>query len=220
MKPKLDLVLSIKRGVWRRDDLQSESADREFRDVRPRVMARDGSRCAACGLPSEIQDVHHIDDDHGNNTLENLATADPLCHGVHHIGQVGIANEGRIVFMPELSQEDLNHLQRTCFIVLDVGDKQQKAVAMTILKRIIERSKVVEKSPWGTSSPLDFAVALKELGDAEYGQRDLSFQGLRLAYHPKRFARYLPAWVKALAAMPMTVWASIHENAVKKASNA
>lgn len=214
-----DLVLSVKRGVWRRDDRQSETADRAFQAARPKVIARDRSRCI-CGFQSEIQDVHHIDDDHTNNQLENLVTACPLCHGVRHIGQVGVSGEGRILYLPELSQEDINHLQRTCFIVLEIGDASQKAKATEILRRLTARGKVVEASPWGTSQPLDFAAALNRIGEEEYEKRALTLDGLRLVYHPKRFVRYMPSWVKGLAAMPMKTWLSMYQGAIKRKEGA
>lgn len=216
----LDLVLSIKRGVWRRDDTQSESADRDFAAVRPKVVARDGSRCTACGLQAEMQDVHHLDDDHANNSPDNLATADPLCHGVHHIGQVGLAGEGRLIYLPELSQVDVNHLQRTCFIALEIGEQGEKEMAAAILKRLLARAKVVENSPWQTSAPADFAGALKKVGEEEYAKRGQSMEGLRLVYHPRRFLRYMPSWLKSLGSMPTKSWRGIYEGAVKKVKNA
>lgn len=212
---QLDLILSVKRGVFRRNDTNTEVADKEFKAVRPRVITRDNSCCRFCDLKAEMQDVHHLDDDHSNNDQNNLATADPLCHGVNHIGQVGLSGEGRMIFLPEIDQRDLNHLQRTCFVVMEMGDANQKVLATKILRRLLLRAAAVEKSPWKTSAPLDFAKGLIHAGEEEYSRREIVLNGLRLMYHPKRFVRYLPYWVKNFISLPMSKWGKIYADAVK-----
>ena len=166
-----------------------------------------------------MQDVHHVDDDHTNNQLNNLVTADPLCHGVNHIGQVGLSGDGRIIYLPEVNQRDLNHLQRTCFVVMEMGNPEQKKLATKILRRLLARATVVENSPWKTSSPLDFAKGLIHAGEEEYARREIVLDGLRLMYHPKRFFKYLPYWVKGFISLPISKWKKIYIDsvAIKKA---
>lgn len=211
---QLDLILSVKRGVFRRNDTNTEIADKEFKAVRPRAIARDNSCCRFCDLQSEMQDVHHVDDDHTNNQLSNLATSDPLCHGVNHIGQVGLSGDGRIIYIPEINQRDLNHLQRTCFVVMEMGNPEQKKLATKILRRLLARAAVVENSPWKTSSPLDFAKGLINAGEEEYSRREIVLDGLRLMYHPKRFFKYIPYWVKGFISLPMSKWKKIYTDSV------
>lgn len=216
---QLDLVLGVKRGIFRRNDINTEAADKEFRAVRPRVVARDHSSCQFCDLKAEVQDVHHLDDDHTNNVPDNLATADPLCHSVHHIGQVGLSGDGRMIFLPEIDQRDLNHLQRTCFVVLEIGDENQKKIAIKILKRLLARADVIEKSVWKTSSPLDFAQGLIKAGEDEYERRNIVLEGVRLMFRPSRFVRYLPSWVKAYISMPVKKWEEIYTSIVHKVAS-
>jgi hypothetical protein len=51
------------------------------------------NKCANCGYDkhTEILEVHHIDRDHDNNTLENLIILCPTCHQVDHF----LSNDGR-----------------------------------------------------------------------------------------------------------------------------
>src|SRR3546814_16562849 len=36
---------------------------------------------------------------------------------VHHIGRVGLFDEGRLIYAPELGQADIFHLMRSCMVV-------------------------------------------------------------------------------------------------------
>ena len=73
---------------WRANDAGSARADVQFRRVRPEVLRRDRYTCRGCGAWGgrlRVQ-VHHRDNDHQNNSPENLVTLCVFCHAVFHAG--------------------------------------------------------------------------------------------------------------------------------------
>ena len=82
-------VLSVKRKQWRMEQSEHDrnEADAVFQEVRKKVLDRDGRRCWFCGFTSTAhQEVHHLDDDHTNNRLDNLVTICNIDHLCFHLG--------------------------------------------------------------------------------------------------------------------------------------
>ena len=113
-QPLLPLTLNVKKAQWRVDDPNFGEADRGFDQVRRRALERDDYTCRFCAFRSpKWQEVHHFNDDHHDNSLENLVTACQYCHMCQHIGLWGSKREAVLIWLPELSQVDLNHMVRT-----------------------------------------------------------------------------------------------------------
>ncbi|MFN9195723.1 MAG: HNH endonuclease [Pseudomonadota bacterium] len=220
----------IKRRLWRRNDPAAREADGRFELVRKRILLRDGYRCQYCGFRSETQDVHHIDDDQSNNEPSNLETVCPLCHSLFSLGQVGLSGHGKLAYLPELSRQDANHLQRTIAMVLDTGGEQEKAQARALLVHLGRRVEAVQEA-FGTADAAVFGECLLRLDEERYAavthgdhiddyvldesgrkrpvRRDTAMCGLTLLFHPRRFERYLTAWRKVYAAVPLSTWRQI-----------
>jgi intracellular multiplication protein IcmJ len=112
------LVMSAKRSVWRMNDHAGEEADRKFQSVRQPVLEACGNECEFCGHTSaKYQEVHHKDDDHANNKRENLFGSCPLCHQVFHLGLAGMRDGGVIVYLPEMTQAEVNQLALLVWIL-------------------------------------------------------------------------------------------------------
>ncbi len=111
---KLPLHLSVKAKNWRMNDSTSSSSDAEFAIVRTKALERDRYTCSGCGFKTpKWQEVHHLNDDHSDNRLSNLTTACTYCHMCQHIGLAGRNEEAVLVWIPELSQAEINHLVRS-----------------------------------------------------------------------------------------------------------
>ena len=194
----LPLVLSAKAVAWRVQDANSESADSEFRTVRPRVLERDGNACRFCGFKDKgtyIQ-VHHRDDDHHNNKMENLVTACMHCHACFHIGLWGTKKEAVIVYLPEIEQWQVSHLCRSIMVAKDFPAKLEQAGGATpdklasakrmanaadaLMGRLLtERTKLAEDIIL-TSDPQDLANVLLQMPDQLYERRAERLKGIRL----------------------------------------
>lgn len=122
-KPDLQpLRPSVKSGGWR--DHNDEAIDQAYVDVRRAVLQRDTYTCQYCGfrsvptpgqspvtnLASGYLQVHHVNDDHTDNRLENLVTVCPFCHQVFHVGNAGYNGNAVAIYLPDLTQQQLNLL--------------------------------------------------------------------------------------------------------------
>ena len=200
-KDLLPLVLSVKAANWRMNDEDSEEADAEFRHVRLQALKRDDRACRFCGFEAlKYQEVHHLNDDHADNRLQNLVTACGFCHSVQHIGLAGKLRESTLAWIPELSQDRLHHLVRTLLVArrwasgVQTDRRQRNEVvraaadlaqsAEAIYAKLKARSAEAEKR-FVTSDPAELGMILHDIATTEataamYGRRAEFLAGLRL----------------------------------------
>jgi len=209
-----DIVFSVKRQVWRKNDEHMEAADTEYKAKRDSRLAKGQFQCVFCGFRSKHTEIHHSNDNHADNRDENLVIADPLCHGTQHIGQVGSKRHGIFIHVEALPQAELNHLQRTIAVVLETGTDSEKAEASALLQHLASRGELVVRE-WGSANPSDFANALLRLDSAGFEKRQSAFAGLGLLYRPVRFLEYVGRWAEELyRTLPTNTWQRIYERAV------
>jgi intracellular multiplication protein IcmJ len=213
-KPPLPLRLSVKCLNWRMNDADAADADAEFKRVRKSALERDQHSCRFCGFKSlHWQEVHHSNDDHADNRLDNLITTCPFCHMCQHIGLAGSNKEAVLIYLPQISQADLHHIVRTALIAeraLDVIRSDQRSapplirqhreaadVAKAVLAALRSRSEGAEKRIL-TSDPAEIANVLKMLPDDAYARRDDALAGIRLLPLGKRSKGHEDIMVKHL----------------------
>lgn len=200
--PLLPLTLNIKRDKWRVNDPNFGDADQGFEQMRRRALERDDFSCRFCTFRSpKWQEVHHFNDDHHDNRLENLVTTCQYCHMCQHIGLWGSKREAVLIWLPEMTQVELNHLVRTIQVARvwsglrqaeansAVATHQQKAAAVSArtigdaaagafaaLKARTDRANEVFK----TSDAQDLANVLMLAPDEVFQRKDSWTQGMRL----------------------------------------
>lgn len=181
MLPLLPLKIGVKRSAWRpTGEIELDSA---FKQIKPEVLRRDG-RCRFCGLAfPKYLEIHHIDDDHSNQSPENLLTTCNWCHLVHHIGFLGVNHMAFLAMHPEWprkdlpSQAELNHLVRAAVCAPStMGDEQRRAAEALLLCGDVAQAYL------GTQDCAEFAEYLESLTDAEYAKRDKILDGVRVVY--------------------------------------
>ena len=203
------LILGIKRGQFRSVDKDSKKADQTFRAVRNKVLEAQDYRCYRCGYQSKSNEVHHLDDDHHNNALENLKVACKLCHPYSHIGEAArpvrtLAEQaGRVpskaaalIRVPKelkdvIRAEDLNHLMRVIGVALT--DKSEAAHAKRLYAMLTDSEQMREfaRALYGEESginsvlPSDVAAAMSHLTDDEYNKRYEYIDDVRVLYAPQ-----------------------------------
>jgi intracellular multiplication protein IcmJ len=104
----------------------TDEADKKFAAIRGSILDQAKGRCEFCGHHSaKYQEVHHLDDDHNNNSPTNLVCACPLCHQDFHIGLAGMREGGEIYYVPELTQEECNAMALMLWIVDAAADAKR-----------------------------------------------------------------------------------------------
>jgi intracellular multiplication protein IcmJ len=190
------LWLSVKAKNWRMNDEGSTDADAEFALVRQKALSRDDYTCVCCGFKtSKWQEVHHVNDDHSDNRLENLVTVCSYCHMCQHIGLAGRNNEAVLIWLPEISQDRLHHLVRTVQVAqrwaeTSTQQRQVKVDTIRAAQKIAEGAEQLmaalraredeAEARLGTSDLLELANIMLAMPDDIYEMRGEFLHGFRM----------------------------------------
>lgn len=158
-------------------------------DLKDKILERDGHQCRYCGFHSDkYHNVHHRDLNLGNVKLDNLVTACAFCHQCFYLEQVARMESGMLIWLPEISQAQLNHIARAVY----VGRISQGPIAEAS-RRVYDvllsrRQAAVERI--STDNPFILATVLKDyLTPGAYGMRGKKLDGLRLFPLDKRMVQ-------------------------------
>lgn len=196
------LELSVKRSIFRHDDPEKEHYDEEFSNTRQSILERDRFTCHYCGLQSrKWQEIHHIDDNHANNTPKNLVTVCVLCHACFHIGFSGQKKRGLIIGLnnPEhkIKQSVLNAIVRNLWIGKRSKDTSVSMLCERILeglvKQVVQTSKLI-----GTSDPALLGEFLLELPEEKYAKRGDYLKNIFFLPLEEGFKDQVKYWHKTL----------------------
>lgn len=213
------ILLSVKRSQFRCDDPSSDEADNEFISVRKDILERDNYTCQFCNFrATKFQDIHHIDDNHKNNTPENLVTICCLCHACHHLGLSGVMQKGFIIYLdPELniSQAELNQAIRVLWIGEDGENRDVSLASINMLSRIYKAT-VTARRKIGTSDPTILGDYLLNLDEYRYNNREKPMQGLYFLPSKKGFEKQFEYWkTEVFKGLTSNTWAVIAEQRLK-----
>lgn len=183
-------IMGVKRKLWRQDDEHGFFKDGKYKEVRNSILIRDDYTCQFCGFKfDEYQEVHHLDDDHGNNSPDNLKTACNLCHAVHHLGMTAIRNAGFIAYIPEMKQTDVNAICRIIFMQLHAHRTMNSSNIVKELQgfySIFENrgtqtlSRLTKSEKINLSNPMILAQYLSSCDDEVYMKRKAMLEGFVL----------------------------------------
>lgn len=140
------LNLRLGKDAWKL--YQVRRNDERFAGIKEKVFHRDSNQCQFCGFQSDIyMSVVNLDHNYRNNLMSNMITACPLCTQVQFIEMIGKSNDtgGVIIYLPEISQAQLNASCHTLFCAIANSGEHAK-LAQEIYNSFKLRSKHVEKS--------------------------------------------------------------------------
>lgn len=197
---RLPLVLSVKAANWRMHDEGSAEADTAFRAVREKALQNDKQTCRFCGFKAlKWQEVHHLNDNHADNRLENLVTACGFCHMVQHIGLAGKNKEAVLAWIPEYTQEEVHDLVRSILVVCRWGEtvgsgaRNTRQDVLRATNEMVQGARNIEaklrartaqaERLFVTSDPLELGIILEQISKenpAMYERRSEYLNGLRL----------------------------------------
>lgn len=195
------LTLSIQTDHWRQYLVRK--VDSAFRAFRDKVHARDNYTCCFCGFQArQHQDVVNIDGDYTNNRLDNLVTACCFCTQCHFLNVVGLGDfgGGRLIYLPEFSQADLNALCHVLFCAIANGTAYSET-AQKVYRNLRFRAQAVDKAYGeGLSKPMVLSqLALSREPEKSQVFLEEVLTDLRLLPVQSRFQKQIEAWATAAA---------------------
>lgn len=193
-----ELQLAVNLAGWR--VFVRRKQDKAFLPVAKKVFERDVYTCQYCGFQArEFQEVINLDGNYANNKLSNMATACCFCTQCLFLQSVGVdeMGGGQLIYLPELSQADLNSFCHVLFCAMGNNTGYQDS-AQSIYRSFKFRSQTVEnKFGSGTSNPSVMGQMIIEY-QARHGQkRSDILKELRLLPSHTKFKIQLDAWAKA-----------------------
>jgi len=191
------LVLNAKQGSWRLFTLRK--ADPAFQTFGKKILARDNYTCQHCGFQArDYQEVTNLDQNYRNNKMSNLVTTCVFCTQCNFLESVGVGDYGggTLVFLPEITQNDLNSFCHVLFCAIS-NDTGYKDSAQSIYRSLKFRSQVVEEQfGEGTSNPSVFGQLLIDSQAGNEKVNEVILNKLRLLPSRARFKKQIQRWAQ------------------------
>ena len=220
-----ELILSASKKAWKMSSTHGTEFDKDFqrrhKAVWTTVWQRDSNKCYYCGFKStKHQEIHHLNDDHDDNSLDNLVTACPLCHQNFHLDTVSNTNGGKIIWLPEFSQQELNYICRAIFIAIEESEMAEAEgkdvvgfakIAKMLETSLSERALIVEQHfQTNSSDPSVFANALINMTEDQYSKRSQYLQSFKILHFKTRFPVQTKYWKNNLFSnIPVETWTNL-----------
>lgn len=192
-----EIILSAHKLSWTAP-LQHGSAwdkSKVMLKVRDNILKRDNYTCQGCGWYSpEYQEIHHRNHDHSNFKESNLETLCPLCHQVFHPSSASISGGGYMIWLPEMSQTDLNKLLFGIFVVLKSGSSHPLFQITKSVWGILETKKIFLDNRIGKSDPGVYGQLLLRMSPEDYENRRVTMAPIKMLANPSRFETEIEYW--------------------------
>lgn len=193
-----EIQLAVNLGGWRIFVRRRE--DKPFLPVAEQVYNRDNYTCQYCGFQArQYQEIVNLDGNYTHNKISNLVTACCFCAQCFFIQSVGVdeMGGGQLVYLPEISQADLNSFCHVLFCAMGNGTGYQES-AQAIYRSFKFRSQQVEnKFGSGTSNPSTFGQMILEYQSKNPDSKIQFFKDIRLLPSYTKFKVQLDAWAAA-----------------------
>ena len=193
----LAITLTARRGNWAR--FKARRSNESFMQLESKILARDQNTCRFCGFSSEKYQVvvnKNHDYSPGQSTASNLATACLFCAQCFFLDSIGHDNAwgGTLIFLPEISQADLNHFCRVLFSSM-LRDAPYKGKLQTAYLSLKDRENVVNEIFGPKSSdPYTFGQALIDCNLTDDQLKHPVMTQLRMLPDRKCFTKEILYW--------------------------
>lgn len=181
-------------GSWRL--YSSRKVDERFKAFEQKVFRRDRYTCQFCGFQARLfQEIINLDSNYTNNKPTNLVTACCFCAQCFFLESVGVGGYGggTLIYLPELSQAQLNSLCHVLFCAI-TNDTGYKSSAQNIYRAFKFRSQIVEeKFGEGTSDPAIFGQLIIDSAIDEQS-REKIFKNICLLPSRAKFRKQIEQW--------------------------
>ncbi len=193
-----NLVLATNLVGWRL--FARRKMDRAFQPMQQQILKRDAYTCQYCGFQArQYQDVVNLDGNYANNKSSNMVTACCFCSQCLFLQAIGLEDTGggQLVYLPEMTQADLNSFCHVLFCAMDNNTGYQDT-AQSIYRSYKFRSQLIEnKYGAGMSNPAVMGQAIIEY-QREHPETKIGIlKDLRLLPSQAKFRVQMEAWAAA-----------------------
>lgn len=191
-----NITLVASHSNWRL--FMIRKADPAFQKFAQKVLERDQYTCQYCGFSANKNlDVINRDSDYRNNKLDNLITACSLCAQCFFLEAVGKGEfgGGNLVYLPTMSQSELNALCHVLFTATITGSSYS-IQAKNIYRGLRLQSQIIEKEVGeGFSNPFLYGRLMIEIeNEASKKLHETLLPHIRLLPDIGRFAQQVKEW--------------------------
>jgi intracellular multiplication protein IcmJ len=137
----MKLELAGELNNW--EKFKARKKNKNFLAIKAKFLKRDKNTCRFCGYHGHVLEVINYDNNYRNNTPSNLMTACVFCARCRLLDSYKLDYKGgdRIIYLPELSQTQLNQLCRLLFFESTKEANSEAAYnAKTILAKLMDRA--------------------------------------------------------------------------------
>ena len=192
-----DVFLSADKLSWSAPVQHGSEWDKSKTMIKSReaVLSRDNFTCQGCGFKSKkFQEVHHKNGDHSDFRKANLETLCPLCHQVFHPAMASMSSSAFMIWLPELSQENLNRLLFSVFAAIKKGPEHPLYSVAKAVWGLLEMRKVYLENQLGKSDPGVYGQMLLQMDKSDYADRFSSMSAIKMLANPARFETEIDYW--------------------------
>ena len=216
---KVELLLGAERSSWNIPAHHGTEMDRtqKMTAVRDRILKRDDYVCQACLWKSgRWQEIHHINHNHQDFNESNLATLCPLCHQFFHLATAASTGGGVLIWLPELSQKELNNMCVAIFVALKKDKHAMSGAARSLYGALESRMGFVDENiATGASDPGVLAQAMLGMKREDYARRADFLGSLRLLPYASRFQAPIDYWASSqFKDYPLEQWEKMMETKI------
>ena len=192
---QIPLIFSAKSKNIHRYENESNKYQLDFSRAQKKTFTRDNYICQCCHFYDKSnQLLHYCDDDFSNINLSNLVTICPLCCQTFRINDLSRRKQSTLIWLPELSQKNLNSLIRallivkyrksTVFLAKQLNDTKNLENALNLVLQefvtLFQYRLSKANTKIHTNDPFILARALLSLSHSEYEVREQYLAGLRI----------------------------------------
>lgn len=201
-------------------------------EIKKAVFDRDDHTCTCCGFPSQkYQEIHFLDQDSRNLSMDNMVTTCIFCHQCFNLDQASAMRSAVLIWLPEVSQIDLHHIMRAVYVARISQGPMAEAARATLDSLMARREEVRRRI--GTDDVYVLSTVMRDfLTSRYYADRDEKLDGVRLLPLDRRlireadlefnqFPQILAFWRSKegpFGAKAPTLWLNLYKEALDKAS--
>ena len=158
-------------------------------DFQQSVFERDEHTCQFCGFKSQkYQKLQFLGDDAESKDPDDYATACTYCYQCFHLEEVPRMQSGALIWLPEITQAELNNLARAIYIAR-ITQGPMADTARDALELLMAR-KEEAKQRLGTDEPRILASIFQDFMEGkEYARRNEKLSGFRIMPLDRRLVR-------------------------------